>query len=234
MWTAISLWLIVGGGALAYVAWAAAQVGGGASVWPYVVGLPLVYLALILVNTSAFFALAWLFRAQRPDPCADRRPARRADGLGRVPHAGRVGATDDAVQAADAGPGARAGRAAGAAGARRAVQRRRVDADEAAPRGRGPGPGLRAVLRPAARLDRGLRRTRWRRRSTRFLPRPARDAWRSSRTAWAGSSSVLICAGTAARTSPAWSPSARRTRAASTRGCSLGSRCRRCAPATPG
>ena len=66
MWTAISLWLIVGGGALAYVAWAAAQVGGGASVWPYVVGLPLVYLALILVNTSAFFALAWLFRAQRP------------------------------------------------------------------------------------------------------------------------------------------------------------------------
>ena len=66
MWTAISLWLIVGGGALAYVAWAAAQVGGGAPVWPFVAGLPLVYFALILVNTSAFFALAWLYRAQRP------------------------------------------------------------------------------------------------------------------------------------------------------------------------
>ena len=66
MWTAISLWLIVGGGALAYIAWAVAQVGGGAPAWPFVVGLPLVYVALIGLNTTIFFALAWLFRAQRP------------------------------------------------------------------------------------------------------------------------------------------------------------------------
>jgi triacylglycerol esterase/lipase EstA (alpha/beta hydrolase family) len=74
MWTAISLWLIVGGGALAYVAWAVAQVGGGAPAWPFVVGLPLVYVALILFNTTIFFALAWWFRAQRPEHA-------RIDGL---------------------------------------------------------------------------------------------------------------------------------------------------------
>ena len=66
MWTAITLWLVLGGGTLAYVGWAATAAGAGVPVWPFVVGLPLLYLALILFSTLLYFALAWGFRAPRP------------------------------------------------------------------------------------------------------------------------------------------------------------------------
>ena len=66
MTTAISIWLL-GGGALAlYVGWAADAVATGASPWPYVVGAPLLYLAVLGAITLIWFALAWVFRAERP------------------------------------------------------------------------------------------------------------------------------------------------------------------------
>jgi len=67
MWTAITLWLVLGGGTLAYIGWAATEVGEGAPAWPFAVGLPLLYLALILFSTLLYFALAWGFRAPRPE-----------------------------------------------------------------------------------------------------------------------------------------------------------------------
>jgi triacylglycerol esterase/lipase EstA (alpha/beta hydrolase family) len=50
-----------------YAIWAAASVTAGTSVWPFVIGLPLVYLAVPLLFVSIWFAIAWLFRAERPD-----------------------------------------------------------------------------------------------------------------------------------------------------------------------
>ena len=66
MWTAISL-------ALAYCAifglyafWAASKVADGSNAWPFVLGLPLVYLAVPLLFVSIWVAIAWMFRAERP------------------------------------------------------------------------------------------------------------------------------------------------------------------------
>lgn len=67
MWTALVLGLVVVGGVAAYGAWAAYAVARGASVLPFVIGLPLAYLAVPFAFTCLWFTLAWLFRAQRPD-----------------------------------------------------------------------------------------------------------------------------------------------------------------------
>ena len=66
MTTAISLWL-VGLAALAwYAAWALSTIAVGASPWAYVLGAPLLYLAVLFAFTVLWFALAWAFRAERP------------------------------------------------------------------------------------------------------------------------------------------------------------------------
>ena len=67
MTTAIALWLVGGGGLALYAAWAATAVAGGASPWGYVAGLPLLYLATLLAITLLWFALAWIFRSERPE-----------------------------------------------------------------------------------------------------------------------------------------------------------------------
>jgi triacylglycerol esterase/lipase EstA (alpha/beta hydrolase family) len=66
MWTAITLAAIVAGGAVAYGAWARHEVIHGAPLWPFLVGIPFAYLALPLLLTIFWFALAWWFRAERP------------------------------------------------------------------------------------------------------------------------------------------------------------------------
>jgi len=70
MWTAVTLWLVVGGGVAAYATLAWRHVVAGAAAWPWVIGLPLAYLAAIAIFVLAYFALAWMFRAERP---ADKR-----------------------------------------------------------------------------------------------------------------------------------------------------------------
>jgi pimeloyl-ACP methyl ester carboxylesterase len=67
MWTAVSLALAYGAIFGLYAVWTAASVTASASVWPFVIGLPLVYLAVPLLFVSIWFAIAWLFRAERPD-----------------------------------------------------------------------------------------------------------------------------------------------------------------------
>jgi pimeloyl-ACP methyl ester carboxylesterase len=66
MWTAITLWVVIGGGMAAYVAWAAASVAEGAAWGWFVVAAPLVYLLVPLFFTLQWFALAWIFRSPRP------------------------------------------------------------------------------------------------------------------------------------------------------------------------
>lgn len=67
MWTALVLGSLVLGGLAAYGAWAAHAVARGASVLPFVIGLPLAYLAVPFIFTCLWFTLAWVFRAERPD-----------------------------------------------------------------------------------------------------------------------------------------------------------------------
>jgi triacylglycerol esterase/lipase EstA (alpha/beta hydrolase family) len=66
MTTAIALWVLMVGTVVAYAAWAAVAVAEGSSAWWFVAGLPLAYLAILASVTSSWFALAWIFRAQRP------------------------------------------------------------------------------------------------------------------------------------------------------------------------
>jgi triacylglycerol esterase/lipase EstA (alpha/beta hydrolase family) len=67
MWTAFILAAILAAGSVAYGAWAYHVVAHGAPAWPFVVGIPFAYLAVPLLLTSFWFALAWWFRAERPD-----------------------------------------------------------------------------------------------------------------------------------------------------------------------
>jgi len=66
MTTAVALWLLIGGGIVLYVRWAAVAIAAGASPWLFVAGAPLVYVAVLLSITASWFALAWIFRAPRP------------------------------------------------------------------------------------------------------------------------------------------------------------------------
>jgi len=67
MWTAITLGALVAGGAAAYIAWAAHAIGQGAAMWPFVLGLPLAYLAGPFLFTCLWVTMAWWMRAARPD-----------------------------------------------------------------------------------------------------------------------------------------------------------------------
>ncbi len=67
MWTAITLGALVAGGAAAYIAWAARAVAQGAAMWPFVLGLPLAYLAAPFLFTCLWVTMAWWMRAAPPD-----------------------------------------------------------------------------------------------------------------------------------------------------------------------
>ena len=67
MWTAIVLGMLVVGGVAAYIGWAAHMVSRGADVWPFVVALPAVYLAVPFAFTCLWMLLGWWMRAERPD-----------------------------------------------------------------------------------------------------------------------------------------------------------------------
>lgn len=66
MWTAVVLALAYGAIFLLYGAWVGGRVGDGASLLPYVLALPLVYLVVPFLVVLVWFALAWAFRAERP------------------------------------------------------------------------------------------------------------------------------------------------------------------------
>ena len=66
MWTAVVLALAYGAIFLLYGAWVGGRVGDGAALLPYVLALPLVYLAVPFLIVLVWFALAWAFRADRP------------------------------------------------------------------------------------------------------------------------------------------------------------------------
>jgi len=70
MWTALFLATLFGGLVAAYVAAAAHAVARGASVWPFVLGLPAAYLAVVFVVTAIWITLGWWLRAERPDDVA--------------------------------------------------------------------------------------------------------------------------------------------------------------------
>ena len=59
-------WLVIGGAIALYAVWAVGAVAAGASPWLCIVGAALLYLAVLFAFTSLWFALAWLFRAERP------------------------------------------------------------------------------------------------------------------------------------------------------------------------
>ncbi len=66
MTTAISIWVAFGGALALYAGWAASAVAAGGSPWIYAAGAPLLYLAVLFAVTSLWFALAWVFRTERP------------------------------------------------------------------------------------------------------------------------------------------------------------------------
>jgi triacylglycerol esterase/lipase EstA (alpha/beta hydrolase family) len=70
MATSLSLFITYTAGLALYVAWAALHLHADPSAawWPYVIGVPLLYAAVILAITLADFALAWCWRTpRRPD-----------------------------------------------------------------------------------------------------------------------------------------------------------------------
>lgn len=67
MWTAVALALAYAVIFGLYAAWAAAEVAAGALAWPFLLALPLVYLAVPFLFVLLWFAIAYLWRAERPD-----------------------------------------------------------------------------------------------------------------------------------------------------------------------
>ncbi|MBS0322202.1 MAG: alpha/beta fold hydrolase [Proteobacteria bacterium] len=67
MITALSLFVAHAAGLALYVAWVASRLAANPSapLWPYVVGAPLLYAALVLAITLTDFALAWVWRTPR-------------------------------------------------------------------------------------------------------------------------------------------------------------------------
>jgi pimeloyl-ACP methyl ester carboxylesterase len=67
MWSAWTVAIVLIGACAAYVARVAAPaLAQGASPWPYVVAVPLVYLGVLGIFVAAYFVLAWIYRAPRP------------------------------------------------------------------------------------------------------------------------------------------------------------------------
>jgi pimeloyl-ACP methyl ester carboxylesterase len=66
MTTAIVLWLVIGGGIVAYAGWAAIAIAHGAEPSWYLAGAVAVYPLAVCTVTAFWFLLAWVFRAPRP------------------------------------------------------------------------------------------------------------------------------------------------------------------------
>ena len=66
MWTAISLWIINGGGLAAYAWLASRAIARGGSPVLWALGAPLLYFGIVLVLCLLYFAVAWFWRARRP------------------------------------------------------------------------------------------------------------------------------------------------------------------------
>jgi triacylglycerol esterase/lipase EstA (alpha/beta hydrolase family) len=66
MWTAVTLLGAYGAIFGFYAWWAFGHLAAGAPALPFVLALPLVYLAVPFLIVLVWFALAWLFRAERP------------------------------------------------------------------------------------------------------------------------------------------------------------------------
>jgi predicted alpha/beta hydrolase family esterase len=66
MWTAVTLAALVVAGTLGYAAWAMHAVAQGARWWPFVLGYPLVYLAVPFLFTSLWVLLGSMLRGERP------------------------------------------------------------------------------------------------------------------------------------------------------------------------
>jgi triacylglycerol esterase/lipase EstA (alpha/beta hydrolase family) len=66
MWTAVSLWMVIGTGIVAFALGAANAMRAGQSPWPWIAAIPLLYLGLILLFTLLYFAIAWVRRSARP------------------------------------------------------------------------------------------------------------------------------------------------------------------------
>ena len=110
-------------------------VAAGASPWAYVVGAPLLYLAVLFAFTSLWFALAWVFRAERPPEMRIGFAASAPALPGRTARDRPLRPQHGALSLRDGGPGARARPRAGPAAPRRAVQRRRDARPAQGPRG---------------------------------------------------------------------------------------------------
>jgi triacylglycerol esterase/lipase EstA (alpha/beta hydrolase family) len=66
MWTAIALWAVIGGSVVGFGIGAAHAIQAGASPWPWIAAIPLVYLGSLFVFVAGYFALAWTRRSPRP------------------------------------------------------------------------------------------------------------------------------------------------------------------------
>jgi pimeloyl-ACP methyl ester carboxylesterase len=64
--TALILLTLLVGGSLAYIRLAAHWVGNGAATWWLVAGAPIAYFAPVVLLTTVWFALAWIWRTPRP------------------------------------------------------------------------------------------------------------------------------------------------------------------------
>ena len=76
MWTAVSLAALIVAGTLGYAAWAVHAVGNGARWWLFVLGYPLVYLAVPFAFTALWVFLGSVLRGERPAEVALTVPQR--------------------------------------------------------------------------------------------------------------------------------------------------------------
>jgi triacylglycerol esterase/lipase EstA (alpha/beta hydrolase family) len=64
--TALTMLALLAAGVWAYIRWAAHSTAHGVSVWWFVAGAPIAYLAPAIILTGAWFTVAWLWRTPRP------------------------------------------------------------------------------------------------------------------------------------------------------------------------
>jgi pimeloyl-ACP methyl ester carboxylesterase len=66
MWSAFAIAATFVAGGLVYTAWAWRAMARGMPAWAVVLGVPVVYFALLALFVAAYFVLAWIYRAPRP------------------------------------------------------------------------------------------------------------------------------------------------------------------------
>ena len=73
--TAFLLFVLLVAGGAGYVSWAKNAVAQGASLWWFIAGAPIAYLAPVVLLVALWFTLSWIWRTPRP-------PAARLDAAG--------------------------------------------------------------------------------------------------------------------------------------------------------